>query len=142
MKKEFIARFLLTSVFLIVAVPCVMAAPVGIDSINEFVSPESSHYAGYSSYEFRAWNRADMCPDAIGDYSRWSRTYTFLPGEDGNACYPMPDMRFDDMAGIEYCSRPGTEPAPVPEPRTIALLGIGLISAGIALRKRLIRKIS
>ncbi len=141
MKKTLLKSFLLTTVLAVIAVSWATAAPVGMDNIKELYFSESGLYLKYSLNPSDGTYQEDIRLDSFGNYSNWCQTYTFDSSNyPDNAFILLSDVKPDaDMIWLDYsnCKRP--EPAPVPEPRTIALLGLGLISAGIMLKKRILK---
>jgi hypothetical protein len=141
MKKTFIKSFLLTTVLAVIAISGATAAPVGMDNIKEFYYSEPGALFESSLNPLDGRYQEDIGLNGFGDYSKWCQTYTF------NSCnYPndasilLSDVKFNaDILWLDYSNCIKPEPAPVPEPRTIALLGFGLISAGIMLRKRILK---
>lgn len=141
MKKVLITGILITAVLAAMSDSAVIAAPVGMENINE------DHYSGSgvscenSSDPLACKRYENINLDSFGDYSKWCRTYTF-PSD--NHLYEPPDLLADMKidSGIvldEYSENIRPESAPVPEPETLTLIGLGLVSAGIMLRKRLFR---
>jgi len=141
MKKTLIKSFLLTTVMAVIAISGATAAPVGMNNIKEFYYSEPGVYFESSLNPLGGRYQEDIGPNGFGDYSKWCQTYTFTScNYPYDASIMLSDVKFNaDIIWLEYsnCNRP--EPAPVTEPRTIALLGFGLISAGIMLRKRILK---
>jgi hypothetical protein len=141
MKKTLIKSFLLTTALVIIAISGATAAPVGFENIKEFYYPEPGTGFENSFNPLDGRYQEDIGLNGFGDYSKWCQTYTFTSGNYPNdISILLSGVKINaDIVWLDYsnCIRP--EPAPVPEPRTIALLGFGLISAGIMLRKRFLK---
>lgn len=143
MKKNLIKGVMLANILLMISFSGAMASPIGMENINE------NHYSGpavscENSLDPLVCRRHENINlNGFGDYSKWCQTYTF---SSSNYFYDtsdlLADMKIDTgIILIEYSESIRPEPAPVPEPETLTLIGLGLVSAGIMLRKRLLKKL-
>jgi hypothetical protein len=139
MKKTLIKSFLLTAVLVIIPISGAHATPVGMENIMESYYSELAVSYESSLNPFGGRYQEGIKLNDFGDYSKWCQTYTFSNYPNDTSIL-LSDVKFDtDIIWLDYSSCRRPEPAPVPEPGTITLLGLGLVSAGIILRKRIFK---
>jgi hypothetical protein len=144
MKENLIAGVILAGLLLMISFSDAISAPVGMENINKDHYSEPAVSCDNSSDPLACRRYENMSLNGFGDYSKWSQTYTF---SSGNHLYDasdlLADMKIDTgVVLIEYAGNVREEPAPVPEPGTLSLIGLGLVSAGMVLRKRLSGKMT
>ncbi len=144
MKKDLIKGVMLASVLLMISFSGAIAAPIGMENINEYHYPEPAVSCVNSLNALACRHYENMSLNAFGDYSKWCQTYTF---SSGNHLYDASDLLADvkidtGVILIKYAENIRQEPAPVPEPGTLTLIGLGLVSAGMILRKRVLNKLT
>lgn len=141
MKKNLIKGIMLIIILLMIYFSGVIAAPIGMENINENNYSESVLSCKNLSDPTECRHNENIYPNGFGDYSKWCQTYTFSSDNHlYDAADLLADMKIDTgIILIEYTENIRPEPAPVPEPETLTLIGLGLVSVGIMLRKRLLK---
>ncbi len=142
MKKDLIKGVMLANILLMISFSVVIAAPIRMENINEYHYPEQAVSCANSLDPLACRRYENISLNGFGDYSKWCQTYTFTSGDHlYDTSDLLADMKIDTgVILINYAENIRQEPAPVPEPGTLTLIGLGLVSTGMILRKRVLNK--